>query len=123
MPRTRRRDAAAPPPPAGSTLAGARRIRENLPRPAPVAASSGTATSPGQRPAAPPRRRNPFSALGRLQPRFAADIIAELRKVTWPSFEETRYLTVVVAIVALAVGILLGGVDLVFGWVIEQLFF
>jgi preprotein translocase SecE subunit len=61
--------------------------------------------------------------LGRLRPRFAVDIISELRKVTWPTFGETRYLTIVVAIVATAVGLLLGGVDLAFGWVIEQLFF
>jgi len=52
-----------------------------------------------------------------------ADIIAELRKVTWPSFAEARYLTMVVAFVALAMGIVLGLFDLGFGWLIEQLFF
>jgi len=52
-----------------------------------------------------------------------ADIIAELRKVTWPSFQETRYLTIVVAIVAVAMGLFLGAVDLLFGWIIERLFF
>ena len=31
--------------------------------------------------------------------------------------------TLVVAIVATVMGLFLGGVDLVFGWVIEQLFF
>jgi preprotein translocase subunit SecE len=69
------------------------------------------------------RKRSPFGFLGRLQPRFVADIIAELKKVTWPTWSETRYLTIVVAIVAVAVGFLLGGVDLLFGWVIERLFF
>ncbi|WP_165772572.1 preprotein translocase subunit SecE [Tepidiforma thermophila] len=59
----------------------------------------------------------------RLQPRFVADIIAELRKVTWPSFQETRYLTIVVAIVAVVMGLFLGAVDLLFGWIIERLFF
>lgn len=71
----------------------------------------------------PRRRRNPFGFLKRLQPRFAADVIAELRKVTWPTFAETRYLTVVVAIVALIMGMFLGSVDLLFGWIIERLFF
>jgi preprotein translocase subunit SecE len=72
----------------------------------------------------PPRkRRNPLAVLGRFEPRFVADIIAELRKVTWPTFSETRYLTVVVAIVAITVGLFLGGVDLLFGWIIERIFF
>lgn len=70
-----------------------------------------------------PRRRNPLAALARLQPRFVADIVAELRKVTWPSASETRYLTMVVAVVAVVVGVILGSFDLLFGWVIEQLFF
>ena len=94
-------------------------LRENLPRPA--AAPSGD--RPGPVPSAPSAPRRRFGFFRRLQPRFIGDIIAELRKVTWPTFAETRYLTVVVAIVALAVGILLGGVDLVFGWVIDRLFF
>lgn len=51
------------------------------------------------------------------------DIISELRKVTWPTVAETRYLTIVVAIVAVSVGIVLGGVDLAFGWAIEKVFF
>ncbi len=81
------------------------------------------AAVPGQiaRPEAPKRR--PVGFLRRLQPRFVADVIAELRKVTWPSFQETRYLTIVVAIVAVAMGLFLGAVDLVFGWTIERLFF
>lgn len=69
------------------------------------------------------RRRNPFGVFRRLQPRFVADIFSELRKVTWPTMSETRYLTIVVAIVSLAVGTFLGGLDLMFGWVIERLFF
>jgi preprotein translocase SecE subunit len=51
------------------------------------------------------------------------DVISELRKVTWPTPTETRYLTIVVAIVAVTVGAVLGGVDLFFGWAIEQVFF
>ena len=69
------------------------------------------------------RSRNPFGFLGKLQPRFVSDIVSELRKVTWPSFQETRYLTIVVAVVSLSVGILLGSIDFVFGWTIERLFF
>ncbi|HJP40225.1 MAG TPA: preprotein translocase subunit SecE [Dehalococcoidia bacterium] len=68
-------------------------------------------------------RRNPFGFLRRLQPRFVADVISELRKVTWPTLSETRYLTFVVAVVSLAIGLLLGAFDLLFGRIIERLFF
>ncbi|MGH7301417.1 MAG: preprotein translocase subunit SecE, partial [Candidatus Rokuibacteriota bacterium] len=81
-------------------------MRENLPRPAPAPVATGVV-----RPTAAPRRRNPFAFLGRLQPRFVGDVISELRKVTWPTASETRYLTIVVAIVAAGVGAVLGGVD------------
>lgn len=49
------------------------------------------------------------------------DISSELRKVSWPSRDETVYLTTVVIIVALAVGVLLGGVDVFFNWLIDRL--
>ena len=55
-----------------------------------------------------------------LKPRWATDIISELRKVTWPTRRETANLTGVVIIVSLALGVLLGGADLFFGWVIQQ---
>jgi preprotein translocase subunit SecE len=54
-------------------------------------------------------------------PGWLDDIWSELKKVTWPTREETAYLTMVVVIVAVAVGILLGGVDILFSWVIDQL--
>jgi len=57
---------------------------------------------------------------GLLQPRWAIEIISELRKVTWPSREETWYLTVVVLVVAGAVGLFLGGVDMFFNWAINR---
>lgn len=94
------------------------RANDNLPRPAATAPSAALA-----RPQAPTRRKNPFGFLRRITPRFAGDVISELRKVTWPTIAETRYLTVVVAIVALTMGIILGLFDLAFGWMIEQLFF
>ena len=55
-----------------------------------------------------------------LKPRWALDIISELRKVTWPTRRETANLTGVVIIVSLALGVLLGGADLLFGWLVEQ---
>ena len=107
--RERRAEGASAPPP--------------LPR-APTE-SGGVAATAVAAPRAPRERRGwrPFGFLRRLQPRAVADVISELRKVTWPTFAETRYLTVVVAIVAVAVGIVLGLFDLLFGWIIERLFF
>ncbi len=55
-----------------------------------------------------------------LKPRWATDIINELRKVTWPTRRETANLTGVVIIVSLALGVVLGSADLVFGWLVEQ---
>ena len=57
---------------------------------------------------------------GLLRPRWAEDIVSELRKVTWPSREDTWYLTVVVLIVATAFGVFLGGIDLLFNWAIDK---
>lgn len=117
MARTQRRRTAPAAAGGEQSADSARRIRENLPRPAAAPVSTGIAR-PELR-----RRRNPLGFLARLQPRAVADVIAELRKVTWPSFNETRYLTIVVAIVAVIMGLFLGGVDLMFGWIIERLFF
>ena len=104
----------------GTSPAATAALRENLPRPA--AALPAAPREAGQS-AQPSRRRNPLAFVSRLQPRFISDIFAELRKVTWPSFAETRYLTMVVAIVAVAVGLFLGLIDLGFGWFIERVFF
>ena len=43
-----------------------------------------------------------------------AEIISELRRVTWPTYEETFRLSVMVIAVAAAVGAFLGAVDLGF---------
>lgn len=42
---------------------------------------------------------------------FLSDILSELKKVTWPSRRETLNLTMIVVIVAVAVGLFLGLVD------------
>ena len=63
-------------------------------------------------------------AHGRLyrmtHPRPVMAIIDELRKVVWPSREETTNLTVVVLVVAIAVGIFLGVIDFGLNRVVEN---
>ena len=49
--------------------------------------------------------------IGRLQGQID-NIIAELGKVTWPTADETRNLTIVVIGISVTLGILLGSIDL-----------
>lgn len=45
---------------------------------------------------------------------YLREIMAELRKVVWPTREETRRLATMVIAIAVAVGLLLGAIDLGF---------
>jgi len=69
----------------------------------------------GAKPPAPQRRGFRLKA-----PSFLEDIFSELKKVTWPTRQETAYLTMVVIIVAVAAGVMLGLVDVVFNWFIDK---
>jgi preprotein translocase subunit SecE len=69
-------------------------------------------------PRQPPRQRRGFLAF--LRPRWVEDIISELRKVTWPTRQDTVNLTMVVIVVSVTVGLALGGIDLLFNWLIEN---
>jgi preprotein translocase subunit SecE len=46
--------------------------------------------------------------------RLVGEVVSELRRVTWPTREETTRLSIMVIAVALAVGVFLGAVDLGF---------
>jgi preprotein translocase subunit SecE len=93
-----------------------RRQQANAQREAPPRRSLGLKTPPPTRGARPQGTRRRFGV-----PRWLEDIASELRKVTWPTREETLYLTMVVIVVSIAVGILLGGIDLFFSWLIDRL--
>ena len=54
--------------------------------------------------------------------RFIRDIIAELKKVVWPSRREAICLTTLVLIVTVAMGILLGALDYGFTQLVDKLF-
>jgi preprotein translocase subunit SecE len=53
---------------------------------------------------------------------FIGNIIAELRKVVWPTRNETIYLTVLVLIVAGVVGMMLGAIDYGFSYLVDVVF-
>jgi preprotein translocase subunit SecE len=63
------------------------------------------------------RRRSPYE---RFVPRWMRDIISELKKVTWPTREETVRLTVVVIVVSVAIGMGLGIIDIGFNWIVDH---
>lgn len=45
---------------------------------------------------------------------FFNEVVAELKKVTWPTREETMKLTVVVIAISIIVGAFIGGLDSLF---------
>jgi len=54
--------------------------------------------------------------------RFIGETIAELKKVVWLTRREAAYLTVLVLIVSIAVGLVLGAIDYGFTGLINKLF-
>jgi len=66
-------------------------------------------------PSAPGGERTGFSPR-----RWFGDIVAELKKVTWPSRREVANLTTVVIVISMLLGLMMGGADLLFGWLVEQ---
>lgn len=61
-----------------------------------------------------PRRLGAQAARRAMGFRAFGDIISELRRVTWPSRQETFRLSLMVIGVATAVGVFLGAVDFAF---------
>lgn len=85
--------------------------------------TSGDATKTPRKPpsedvAAGERRRNPLSRLAR----FYREVVAELRKVIWPTRKEmVTYTTVVVVFVSIVVAIV-AGLDYAFSKLVLQVF-
>jgi preprotein translocase subunit SecE len=52
---------------------------------------------------------------------FFGEVVNELRKVTWPTREETTRLTIVVIAVAASIGAALGLLDLLFAGLLDLL--
>jgi preprotein translocase subunit SecE len=68
--------------------------------------------------------RRQTAARGRLIPRlgYFREVIGELRKVVWPTRDETRRLTIMVIIISVAIGIFLGAIDLGFTRLVDLFF-
>jgi preprotein translocase subunit SecE len=46
--------------------------------------------------------------------KFIREVVSELKKVTWPTREETVKLTVIVIVISILVGAFIGGLDSIF---------
>ena len=70
-----------------------------------------------------PSAKRPSTVTKRSRSRFSfiTDTIAELRKVTWLTRREAAYLSILVLIVAVSVGIALGLIDLGFDRLVDTL--
>ena len=49
--------------------------------------------------------------------RFFGEVVGELKRVTWPTRQETMRLTLMVLAVSAVIGVFLGVADLIYGWV------
>jgi len=82
------------------------------------AKSAKAAPKPSPKVAGPRLRR-----AGVPRVRFIGEIIAELKKVTWPSREDTTRLTAMVIVICLIVGAIMGVLDYGFTRLAESVFF
>ena len=60
------------------------------------------------------RRANPETVSRAISLGFVREVMGELRRVTWPTRDETMRLTLMVIAVSAAVGIFLGAIDMGF---------
>jgi preprotein translocase SecE subunit len=65
--------------------------------------------------ATPPARTAAAPRAGWLR-----EIWSEIKKVQWPSRSEAWNLTLVVLLVSVALGVALGGIDTLFGWLMQN---
>jgi preprotein translocase SecE subunit len=58
--------------------------------------------------------------LAALRPAWVTDVFSELRKVQWPTPQESWNLTVVVIVVCIAFGVATGVIDFIFQWLLAH---
>jgi preprotein translocase subunit SecE len=65
----------------------------------------------------------PVSSVSGFAPvRFIREVLAELKKVTWPTRAETIKLTVIVIAISVIVGLFIGGLDMLFVNITTKIF-
>jgi preprotein translocase subunit SecE len=66
--------------------------------------------------------REPVLALGQRSSAFMRDVRAEMRKVSWPSWEDLRRSTIIITIIVIIIGIIIGLMDWLFSRILIDLF-
>jgi preprotein translocase subunit SecE len=64
----------------------------------------------------------PAGAGGSRIARFVREVVAEMRKVNWPSRKELVTYTLVVLAFVITMMLIVGGLDYLFAWVVSHLF-
>lgn len=65
------------------------------------------------------RRVDPAQARRAISFRFFGEVYSELKRVTWPTKEETFRLTIMVIIISAIIGVFLGLIDMGFSRLIK----
>ena len=85
-------------------------------------ARTTTPARPGSRPAAPAGRTSPQRAANAQATQdFFRGVIAEMKRVTWPSRDEWVAATILTVALVVGVGVFTYLVDLAFGWIFTLL--
>ena len=68
-----------------------------------------------------PRRVGPATSGRGFSFRMVAETVSELRRVTWPTRDETVRLTIMVIAVSAVIGAFLGVIDILFSEILGQI--
>lgn len=63
------------------------------------------------------KKPNVFKRIGK----FFTDLVSEMKKIVWPSRKQTLNNTLAVVVIVLAAAVVLVGLDLLFGWLLDLL--
>ena len=66
--------------------------------------------------------REPVLAFGQRSSAFLRDVRSEMRKVSWPSWDDLRRSTLVITVIVIILGILIGLMDWLFSRILIDLF-
>ncbi len=66
--------------------------------------------------------RQPLLAFAVKSTAYIREVRVEVRKVSWPTWEDLRRSTMVIIVIVVIVGAIIGLMDLVFQWVLIDLF-
>ena len=62
--------------------------------------------------------KNPIKIFKKI-PEFFKDVKVEMKKVTWPTRNETFNKTLIVIVIFIVAAVILGGLDAIFTWIMR----